>query len=276
MRLSLVKATPVPPRHWFSCRRFARVSTLPFRPRILIEPFHLSDGPKERLSYGTEEQCRAALAAWRLRFRLPALRRPAMLRIKERLYQCGSCRHQVSLTAGTIFHSTKLDLIVCPGPGHPNQEGYLYELSRRLGVTRHRLESPAKAGPGHAGRRIRPEARGKYARASLLRTPRASRQPWSPAQSASPKRAEMNGSRPDLRVGNYQGYCPTPRTCFNRRGTDCEIGCKLYRTTDTSIDHHRAGWARRPGPHHAALPDIDGYDSAPAPAIGRQGCRRRP
>ena len=35
-----------------------------------------------RASYGTEEQCRAALAAWRLasRFRLPALRRPAMLR----------------------------------------------------------------------------------------------------------------------------------------------------------------------------------------------------
>ena len=48
--------------------------------------------------------------------------------IKERkLYQCGSCRHQVSLTAGTIFHSTKLDLMLVPGhlPGHPNQEGYL-------------------------------------------------------------------------------------------------------------------------------------------------------
>ena len=81
--------------------------------------------------------------------------------IKERkLYQCGSCRHQVSLSAGTIFHSTKLDLIVW------FQTIYLVtqtkkgisslELSRRLAVTPdHRLESPAKAGPGHAGPRGR-------------------------------------------------------------------------------------------------------------------------
>ena len=33
--------------------------------------------------------------------------------IKERkLYQCGSCRHQVSLTAGTIFHSTEAGRLI--------------------------------------------------------------------------------------------------------------------------------------------------------------------
>ena len=68
-----------------------------------------------RASYGTEEQCRAALAAWRWPqgFVCPRCAGRRCCEIKERkLYQCGSCRHQVSLTAGTIFHSTKLDLIV--------------------------------------------------------------------------------------------------------------------------------------------------------------------
>ena len=68
-----------------------------------------------RASYGTEEQCRAALAAWRRPqgFVCPRCAGRRYCEIKERkLYQCGSCGHQVSLTAGTIFHSTKLDLIV--------------------------------------------------------------------------------------------------------------------------------------------------------------------
>ena len=95
-----------------------------------------------RASYGTEEQCRAALAAWRWPqgFVCPRCAGRRCCEIKERkLYQCGSCRHQVSLTAGTIFHSTKLDLIVW------FQAIYLVtqtkkgisslEFSRRLGVT---------------------------------------------------------------------------------------------------------------------------------------------
>ena len=95
-----------------------------------------------RASYGTEEQCRAALAAWRWPqgFVCPRCAGRRCCEIKERkLYQCGSCRHQVSLTAGTIFHSTKLDLIVW------FQAIYLVtqtkkgisslELSRRLAVT---------------------------------------------------------------------------------------------------------------------------------------------
>ena len=95
-----------------------------------------------RTSYGTEEQCRAALAAWRWPqgFVCPRCGGRRCCEIKARkLYQCGSCRHQVSLTAGTIFHSTKLELTVW------FQAIYLItqskkgisslELSRRLGVT---------------------------------------------------------------------------------------------------------------------------------------------
>lgn len=69
--------------------------------------------------------------------RLPTLWRRALLR--HRLIQCTACRHRVSLTAGTIFHATKLPLLVW------FQAIYLVtqtkkgisslELGRRLGVT---------------------------------------------------------------------------------------------------------------------------------------------
>ncbi len=95
-----------------------------------------------RASYGTEEQCRAALNSWRWPqgFVCPRCGGGRCCEIKTRkLIQCSSCRHQVSLTAGTIFHSTKLGLAVW------FQVIYLLtqtkkgisslELGRRLGVT---------------------------------------------------------------------------------------------------------------------------------------------
>ncbi len=95
-----------------------------------------------RASYGSEEQCRAALIAWRWPdgFLCPRCAGTRCCDIQQRrLYQCAACRHQVSLTAGTIFHATKLALVVW------FQAIYLVtqtkkgisslELSRRLGVT---------------------------------------------------------------------------------------------------------------------------------------------
>lgn len=65
--------------------------------------------------FGTEEQCAASLKArrWPQGFRCPrcgcaehyALGQGARL-----LFQCRSCRHQTSLTAGTLMDSTKLPL----------------------------------------------------------------------------------------------------------------------------------------------------------------------
>src|SRR5262249_31869226 len=74
----------------------------------------LSDVEFDRL-YGTEEKCREALFSWRWPggFVCPACGSSAHCELKKRaLWQCNSCRTQTSLTAGTIFAATKLDLTV--------------------------------------------------------------------------------------------------------------------------------------------------------------------
>ena len=65
--------------------------------------------------YGSEEQCDAALRAmrWPDGFRCPRCDRPEHYVVghgARRLFQCQSCRHQTSLTAGTVLDSTKLPL----------------------------------------------------------------------------------------------------------------------------------------------------------------------
>ena len=69
--------------------------------------------PRFRELYGTEEQCREALFRWRWPegFACPRCGATRHCEIAGRkLYQCAACRHQVSLTAGTLFHATKLAL----------------------------------------------------------------------------------------------------------------------------------------------------------------------
>lgn len=63
--------------------------------------------------YGTDEACRDALAAsrWPDGFECPACgRREHCVLSRRALYQCNACRTQTSVTAGTIFHATKLPL----------------------------------------------------------------------------------------------------------------------------------------------------------------------
>ena len=72
----------------------------------------LSDVEFERL-YGTEEKCSAALFSWRWPggFVCPTCGSSADCELKKRaLWQCNACHTQTSLTAGTIFAATKLDL----------------------------------------------------------------------------------------------------------------------------------------------------------------------
>jgi len=67
-------------------------------------------------TYGTEEQCEAVLikSRWPDGYRCPKCNcaHPYVYwKNKIKTYQCSDCRKQVSLTEGTIFHSTKLPLI---------------------------------------------------------------------------------------------------------------------------------------------------------------------
>lgn len=91
--------------------------------------------------FGTEEQCRAALFSWRWPngFECPRCRGEVYSEItSRRLYQCAACRRQVSLTAGTIFHASKLPLTqwfrAMYHLGQCKNGISALELSRRLGV----------------------------------------------------------------------------------------------------------------------------------------------
>lgn len=69
--------------------------------------------PKFIEAYGSEPQCRAALAAWRWPqgFQCPGCGHRNACRVREgAVYQCHRCHQQTSLTAGTLFANTKLPL----------------------------------------------------------------------------------------------------------------------------------------------------------------------
>lgn len=64
-------------------------------------------------AYGTEEKCREAVfrMRWPRGFECPSCgSRESSLVNSRLLYQCSVCRTQTSLTAGTVFHATKLPL----------------------------------------------------------------------------------------------------------------------------------------------------------------------
>lgn len=66
--------------------------------------------------YGTEDRCRAVVAIWRWPngFVCPACGGINYCTVGPRQrYQCNACRRQTSLTAGTVFASTKVPLTTC-------------------------------------------------------------------------------------------------------------------------------------------------------------------
>jgi len=92
--------------------------------------------------YGTERQCRETLLGlrWPTGFVCPECRYDNGGFIKTRLlYQCYRCSHQSSVTAGTIFHSTKMPLMkwfLCIYLVTQSKNGVsALELMRLLGVS---------------------------------------------------------------------------------------------------------------------------------------------
>ncbi len=95
-------------------------------------------------AYGTEEQCHAALVAWRWPdgFECPDCRgrkHCVVRRGTRRLFQCNACRKQTSVRAGTIFASSKLPLRLWFKTIYQITQSKAgissLELARRLGVT---------------------------------------------------------------------------------------------------------------------------------------------
>lgn len=67
-----------------------------------------------QLRYGTEEACARTLfnIRWPQGFTCPECGNDSAWIISTRkLYQCSKCRHQVSVTAGTLLHATNLPLV---------------------------------------------------------------------------------------------------------------------------------------------------------------------
>lgn len=63
--------------------------------------------------YGTEQQCKDELfrLRWPYGFECPNCNHTEYCKLRQRnLFQCYKCRHQTSVTSGTIFESTKLPL----------------------------------------------------------------------------------------------------------------------------------------------------------------------
>jgi len=92
--------------------------------------------------YGTQEQCFEALVAmrWRDGFECPKCGGTHFCRINRgKMFQCNKCHSQNSVTAGTIFHSTKLPLtkwflaiyLITQGKSGISQ----LELARQIGVS---------------------------------------------------------------------------------------------------------------------------------------------
>lgn len=95
-------------------------------------------------SFSTEDACRAYLFAsrWPEGFRCPACSGPEAFEVRTRgLYECWRCRHQTSVTAGSVLHATRVSfrlwfwaayLVATHTPGMS-----AVQLQRQLGLTRY-------------------------------------------------------------------------------------------------------------------------------------------
>jgi transposase-like protein len=128
------------------CKEFgdgAQSGPIPERPERGLFRRSLERGLFRR-SLRTEEQCHAALVAWRWPdgFECPDCRgrkHCVVRRGTRRLFQCNACRKQTSVRAGTIFASSKLPLRLWFKTIYQTTQFKAgvssLELARRLGVT---------------------------------------------------------------------------------------------------------------------------------------------
>ena len=112
------------------------MNRIQFQPGLSLEQF--------QENFGTEEKCEKALedARWPEGFRCPRCAQSDYGIVngrRHKRYQCKSCRHQTTLTAGTIMESTKLLLrtwfLAFYFISHAKNGISALELMRHLGVS---------------------------------------------------------------------------------------------------------------------------------------------
>ena len=113
-----------------------------------MTPTHLQFQPGFSLNeflrdYGTQAQCQAALekARWPAGYLCPACQSGSHCIVrhgKVKTLQCNRCHTQVTLTAGTIFHTAKLSLVKWFQPMYfltqPKNNVSALELKRLIGI----------------------------------------------------------------------------------------------------------------------------------------------
>ena len=93
--------------------------------------------------FATEEACEQYLAAcrWPDGFVCPRCQHGRAYTVAHRRWQCAGCRHQVSLTAGTVLHNTKTSLTIWFWAGYlmvtDKRGASALWLQRQLGLRRY-------------------------------------------------------------------------------------------------------------------------------------------
>jgi len=93
--------------------------------------------------FATEEACEQYLAAcrWPDGFVCPRCQHRRAYPVAHRRWQCAGCRHQVSLTAGTVLHNTKTSLTIWFWAGYlmvtDKRGASALWLQRQLGLGRY-------------------------------------------------------------------------------------------------------------------------------------------
>jgi transposase-like protein len=99
--------------------------------------------PEFQRQFATEEACEQYLAAcrWPDGFVCPRCQHRRAYTVAHRRWQCAGCRHQVSLTAGTILHNTKTPLTIWFWAGYlmvtDKRGASALWLQRQLGLRRY-------------------------------------------------------------------------------------------------------------------------------------------
>ena len=210
--------------------------------------------------FATEEHCRRYLVAcrWPGGYQCPRCAHAGAYELGARdLFQCRSCRHQVSVTAGTVLHRTRLPLHLWFAAAYlvtTHTPGFsAVQLQRQLGLARYETAWTMlqEAAPRHAAPGARPDL-GDRGSGRDLRRRRRGRAPRraSARQHQGDRRRCGRGAWPRLR----------PHTARRRRGSVRGVAGPVRRGIGPTRQHGADRWLAklRPAPQDLRSSTVHG------------------